>query len=106
MAWLYLTAAILSEVAGTVALRSTGGFTNPVPSAIVVLGYGASFVLLSLVLKDIPLGVTYAIWAGTGTALIAMIDIVALGEPATAIKLASLVLIVGGVIGLNLGGAH
>jgi len=64
--------------------------------------------MLSLVLRDISVGTTYAIWAGAGTAAIALIGIVALGEPATALKLASVALIIVGVIGLNAagGGAH
>ena len=76
------------------------------PSAIVVVGYATSFYLLSLILRELSVGTTYAIWAGAGTAAIAVIGIVALGEPATAIKLASIALIIAGVIGLNLSGAH
>jgi small multidrug resistance pump len=101
-----LSIAIASEVAATIALRSAHGFTEPVPSAIVVAGYAVSFFLLSLVLKELSVGTTYAIWAGAGTAAIAVIGIVALGEPATALKLASIVLIIAGVVGLQLSGAH
>jgi small multidrug resistance pump len=101
-----LTIAIASEVAATVSLRYSDGFSKPLPSAVVVIGYAISFWLLALVLKEISVGTTYAIWAGAGTAAIAVIGIVALGEPATAIKLASISLIVAGVIGLNLSGAH
>ena len=67
------------------------------PSAIVVVGYATSFYLLSLILRELSVGTTYAIWAGAGTAAIAVIGIVALGEPATAIKLASIALIIAGV---------
>jgi small multidrug resistance pump len=101
-----LTIAIASEVTATIALRYAHGFTELLPSAIVVAGYAVSFALLSLVLKELSVGTTYAIWAGAGTAVIALIGIVALGEPATALKLASVALIVAGVIGLNLSGAH
>ena len=101
-----LTIAIAAEVAATVSLRYSDGFSKLLPSAIVVLGYATSFYLLSLILKELSVGTTYAIWAGAGTAAVAVIGIVALGEPATAIKLASLVLIIAGVIGLNLSGAH
>ena len=103
---LLLTFAIVTEVVGTVALRYSDGFTRLAPSAVVVLGYGASFWLLALVLKQLSIGTTYAVWSAAGTALIAAFGIFALGEPATALKLASLGLIVVGVIGLNLGGAH
>ena len=87
-------------------LRYSDGFTKPLPTAIVVVGYGSSFWLLCLILKQLAVGTTYAIWAGAGTAAIAVIGIVALGEPATALKLASIALIIAGVIGLNLSGAH
>jgi small multidrug resistance pump len=103
---LFLSIAIAAEVAGTVALKYTDGFTKAGPSAIVVLGYGLSFWMLALVLRDMPLGLTYAVWAAVGTALIAAIGIVAFGEPATALKLASLGLIIAGVVGLNLAGSH
>ena len=101
-----LSLAIVTEVVGTVALRYSDGFTRLAPSAIVVLGYGASFWLLALVLKQLSIGTTYAVWSAVGTALIAAFGIVALGEPATALKLGSLALIIVGVVGLNLGGAH
>jgi len=101
-----LTIAILAEVAGTVALKYTNGFTNLGPSALVVAGYGLSFWMLALVLRDLPIGLTYAVWAAVGTALIAAIGIVAFGEPATTMKLLSLALIIAGTIGLNLAGSH
>jgi small multidrug resistance pump len=101
-----LTIAILAEVAGTVALKYTNGFTNLGPSALVVAGYGLSFWMLALVLRDLPIGLTYAVWAAVGTALIAAIGIVAFGEPATTLKLLSLALIVAGTVGLNLAGGH
>jgi small multidrug resistance pump len=101
-----LTIAILAEVAGTVALKYTNGFTNLGPSALVVAGYGLSFWMLALVLRDLPIGLTYAVWAAVGTALIAAIGIVAFGEPATTLKLLSLALIIAGTIGLNVAGSH
>ena len=101
-----LAIAIAVEVGATIALRSSDGFTKPLPTAIVIAGYITSFWLLSLVLKHISVGTTHAIWAGTGTAAIAVIGIVALGEPATALKLASIALIIVGVIGVNFAGAH
>ena len=101
-----LTIAILAEVAGTVALKYADGFTNLGPSALVVAGYGLSFWMLALVLRDLPIGLTYAVWAAVGTALIAAIGIFAFGEPATTMKLLSLGLIIAGTIGLNLAGSH
>ena len=101
-----LTIAILAEVAGTVALKYADGFTNLGPSALVVAGYGLSFWMLALVLRDLPIGLTYAVWAAVGTALIAAIGIFAFGEPATTLKLLSLALIIAGTVGLNVAGSH
>jgi small multidrug resistance pump len=105
---LLLAIAIAVEVAATLSLRASDGFTRLLPSVLVVIGYAVSFFLLALVLRDISVGTTYAIWAGAGTAAIAIIGIVALGEPATALRLGSIALIVAGVVGLNLagGGSH
>ena len=103
---LFLSIAIVAEVAGTVALKYTDGFTKLGPTAVVVVGYGLSFWMLALVLRDLPIGLTYAVWAAVGTALIAAIGIVAFGEPATTLKLLSLGLIIAGVVGLNLAGSH
>ena len=99
-------AAIGSEVAATLALKHSEGFTNLLPSAIVVVGYGVSFWLLALVLKQLSVGTTYAIWSAVGTAVIALVGIAAYGEGASPLKLASLALIIIGVVGLNAAGAH
>jgi small multidrug resistance pump len=106
MTALFLTLAIASEVIATVALKASDGFSKPVPAAIVVVGYGISFFLLALVLKQLSVGTTYAIWSAFGTAAIALIGIAAYGEAVSTLKLASLGLIVLGVIGLNAAGAH
>ena len=103
---LLLAAAIGSEVTATLALKHSDGFTNLLPSVIVVLGYGVSFWLLALVLKHLSVGTTYAIWSAVGTAVIALVGIAAYGEGASLLKLASLGLIIVGVIGLNAAGAH
>jgi small multidrug resistance pump len=103
---LMLAAAIATEVIATVALKASDGFSKPVPSAIVVTGYLLSFWLLALVLKQLSVGTTYAIWSAVGTAAVALIGIAIYGEAASALKLASLGLIVLGVIGLNAAGAH
>ena len=103
---LYLSIAILSEVAGTIALKYTDGFSRMGPSAAVLVGYGLSFWMLALVLREMPIGLAYAVWAAVGTALIAAVGIVAFGEPATTLKLASLALIIAGVVGLNVAGSH
>lgn len=104
-AWLALVLAILLEVMATLSLKAAGG-GSLLASAVVAVGYLGSFALLAVVLKTIEVGTTYAIWAGAGTALIAAIGMVALGEAVSAVKVGSLALIVAGVIGLNLTGAH
>jgi small multidrug resistance pump len=101
-----LSFAIVTEVAGTVALRYSEGFTRLLPSVFVVLGYGISFWLLALVLRELSVGTTYAVWSAVGTALIAVFGMLALGESATALKVGSLALIILGVVGLNLAGSH
>jgi small multidrug resistance pump len=106
-AFLLLSLAILSEVGATLALRVSDGFSRPIPSLVVVVGYGISFWLLALALKDIPVSLTYAIWSGVGTALIAVAGVVAFGESMNLMKLASLMVIILGVAGLSAaGGAH
>jgi small multidrug resistance pump len=106
MTAIYLTLAIASEVIATIALKSSEGFSRPLPAAIVVVGYGISFFLLALVLKHMSVGTTYAVWSAVGTAAIAIIGIVAYGEGANLLKIASLGLIILGVVGLNAAGAH
>ncbi|WP_323055067.1 multidrug efflux SMR transporter [Saccharopolyspora sp. NFXS83] len=107
MAYLMLVLAICSEVVGTVSLKLSEGFSKPLPSVLVVLGYGAAFAALGLVLKmGLPVGVVYAIWSGAGVALIALIGAAFLGESITAVQLGGLALIIGGVVTLELGGAH
>ena len=71
MAYTYLAIAIIVEVAGTIALKASESFTNLVPSVVVIVGYGLSAYLFSLVLRTLPVGITYAIWAGSGIALVA-----------------------------------
>jgi len=106
LAWVYLAVAILAEVSGTVALRFVSGLSRPVPLAIVVAGYGLAFYLLMRTLKLLSLGLTYAVWAGAGTALVAIVGMLALDEPVNAPKLLGIVLVIAGIVTLNLGGAH
>jgi small multidrug resistance pump len=105
-AWLYLVGAILTEVCGTVTLPFTDGLRRPAPTALMLACYGLSIWLLAVALRNLDLSLTYAIWAGSGTALVAIIGVVALGEPLNALKLLGLVLVVAGIVSLNLAGAH
>lgn len=104
MSWAYLLLAIALEVSGTTSMRLSEGFTKLVPSILMIVFYLPSFALLTLAIKKIDVGVAYAVWAGLGTALIAVVGIVWLKEPATAWKGISLGLIIAGVAGLNLSG--
>jgi small multidrug resistance pump len=104
--WFWLAGAIAAEVTGTVALRFSAGFTRLVPSVVVVLGYGTAFYALSQALaKGMALGVAYGVWAAAGVALIALIGAAFLGEGLTWIQVGGIVLVIGGVLALELGGA-
>lgn len=103
---LLLLVAIGVEVAATALLPRAAGFTQPLWSVAVVGGYALSIWLLAVVVRAIPVSVAYAVWAGLGTAAVAVIGFLFLGEPMGWLKAASLALIVLGVVGLNLVGGH
>lgn len=103
MSWAYLFAAILFEVAGTTCMKVSEGFSKVIPSILIFVFYGVSFALMTLSIRKLEVSVVYAIWAGLGTALIALIGIFIFQEKMTALKFVSLLLVVAGVIGLNLG---
>lgn len=106
-AWLFLAAAIGCEIVATVLLGSTEQFTRPLPSAVVVTGYVVSFACLAQALRTLPVSLAYAMWSGIGTAVVALIGVLALGEALSLAKVAGVALIVVGVVVLNLrGGAH
>ena len=99
--WLSLGGAILLEVAGTTSMKLSYGFTRPLPSMLLFVFYAMSFTLMTIAVKKIDMSVSYAIWSGVGTALIAVIGIGWFKEPSTTLKIVSIVLIVAGVFGLN-----
>ncbi|AWL89081.1 ligand-binding protein SH3 [Streptomyces sp. TSRI0445] len=101
-----LAGAIAAEVAGTTAMKYSEGFTRLWPSIGTVVGYLIAFTLLAQTLKTLSVGTAYAIWAGVGTAAVALIGILFLGESSSLVKIAGIALIVVGVVVLNLGGAH
>ncbi|MFE5242199.1 MULTISPECIES: DMT family transporter [unclassified Streptomyces] len=101
-----LAAAIAAEVTATTAMKYSEGFTRLWPSLVTLVGYVLAFALLAQTLKTLSIGTAYAIWAGVGTAAVAAIGIVWMGESAGLAKLAGIALIVAGVVVLNLGGAH
>lgn len=106
MGYVLLAGAIAAEVGATTAMKYTEGFSRLWPSLLTVLGYVVAFALLAQTLKTVSVGTAYAIWAGVGTAAIAAIGMLFLGEGLTAAKAAGIALIIGGVVLLNLGGAH
>ena len=107
MHWVYLVFAILSEVAGTVCMKLSAGFTKTIPSVLMWVFYGICFAFLALTLKKIDVGVAYAIWSGVGTALIATVGIIYFREPLTMMRAIGLITIIAGVVILNLtGGSH
>jgi small multidrug resistance pump len=101
-----LLAAIATEVAASAALPRTNGFKDPFWTVFVVVGYAASIWLLALVVRHMPVSTAYAIWAGLGTAAVAVIGAVWLGESLDPLKIAALGMIIVGVVVLNLQGAH
>lgn len=106
MGYLLLAGAIAAEVAATTAMKYSEGFSRIGPSLLTLFGYVLSFGLLAQTLKTVSVGTAYAIWAGVGTAAIATIGIVFLGEGMTVAKATGIALIIIGVVVLNLGGAH
>lgn len=102
MAWIYLFVAGLFEVGWAVRLKYTEGFTRPWPTLWTIGAMVVSLSLLGLALKTLPLGTAYAIWTGTGTAGTVILGIWLFGEPADALRLACIGLIVAGIVGLKL----
>ena len=104
MAWFYLLLAGAFEIAWAVGLKLTEGFSRLVPSALVVVAMAASIVLLGLALKTLPMGTAYAVWTGIGSAGTAILGIYLFGEPAGAMRIGCIALIVAGTVGLRLYG--
>lgn len=100
-AWAVLSLAIVLEVAGTTCMRLSEGFTRLTPSVLIFVFYAASFALNTMVIRTLGQSVVYGVWSGVGTVLTALIGFLWFREPATAVKLASIGLIVIGVMGLH-----
>jgi small multidrug resistance pump len=106
VAWLLLLAAISTEVTATALLPRTHGFRAPLWTLLVLGGYALSIWLLAVVIRHIPVSVSYAIWAGLGTAGIAIVSTLWLGERMDLVKAAALAMIIAGVVILNLRAGH
>jgi quaternary ammonium compound-resistance protein SugE len=102
MTWFILFVAGLLEVGWAVGLKYTEGFTRLVPSVLTVLAMAGSVVLLGLAMRNLPLGTAYAVWTGIGTVGTAIAGMILLGEPAGALRLGCIGLIVAGILGLKL----
>ncbi len=100
--WIYLIGAILLEVAGTTAMKLSDGFTRVWPSVVMMVFYLLSLGALTLALKRFDMSMAYAIWSGVGTALITVVGIWMFKEPISLLKIASIALIIVGVVGLHL----
>ena len=104
MMYACLVLAILFEAGWAIAMKLSNGLTRPGPAAAMVVMYLASVVFLALATRKLDVGVGYAIWAGAGAVLIALAGILYFKEPASAVKLVSIGLIVAGIAGLGIGG--
>jgi quaternary ammonium compound-resistance protein SugE len=102
MSWTFLFFAGLFEIGWAIGLKYTEGFTRPLPTVLTVASMIVSLALLGLALKTLPVGTAYAVWTGIGTVGTALLGIWLLGEPATAIRLSCIGLIVAGIAGLKL----
>ena len=102
MAWVYLVVAGLFEIGWAIGLKYTEGFSRVVPSVLTAGAMIASVVLLGIALRELPVGTGYAVWTGIGAVGTAILGIVLFAEPATALRLASIGLIVAGIVGLKL----
>ncbi len=101
MQYVYLAISIIAEVIATSSLKASEEFTKPIPSIIVVVGYGVAFHFLSLTLKAIPIGVAYAIWAGAGVTLVAVVGWLLFGQKLDAPAIIGMGLIITGVVVLQ-----
>ncbi|MBD1577556.1 EamA family transporter [Vibrio sp. S11_S32] len=100
--WLFLGIAIVSEVIATSAMKSAEGFTKLIPSTVVVIGYVIAFYCLSLTLKTLPVGIAYAIWAGLGIVLVAVVSWLLHGQKLDLAAVLGMGLIIAGVVVINL----
>lgn len=101
MAWVYLVVAGLFEITWAIGLKYADGFTRLVPSVITIAGMIFSVVLLGLALREMPVGTGYAIWTGIGTVGAAILGMILFNEPATAVRIVCIGLIVAGIVGLK-----
>jgi len=101
LAHLYLTLAIFFEIIGTTCLKLTESFTKPIPSLIVIVGYLAAMYFLTLSVRTLPIGFVYAVWAGVGIAVVALLGVLIYDEAMDWPGVVGITMIIGGVVVLN-----
>lgn len=101
-AWLWVGGAIVAEIAAAILLRSSDGFKRFIPTALALAAFGSAFYLISLALVNLPVSTAYPVWAGGGTAGVALIGVSILGEKANVLKSVGVVLVIAGIVILNL----
>ncbi len=100
--WLLVVLAGLFETGWALGLKWSDGFTRPVPSILTLIGAVASFWLLSLAMRSLPVGTAYAVWVGIGTVGTALLAMALFGEPVSPLRIAGIALIVAGIVALKL----
>lgn len=107
MGYIFLSAAIISEVIASLSLKASDGFSKPAYAALMVVGYISAFTFLTLALgRDLPLGVAYGIWAAAGVAAVAILSVPIFNETLSLMQGAGIALVIAGVAALELGAAH
>jgi|TARA_R110002020_G_scaffold467289_1_gene690731 quaternary ammonium compound-resistance protein SugE len=101
LAWILLTLAGLFEIGWAIGLKYTEGFTRPMPTVLTIVAMVISVVLLGLAVRTLPVGTAYAVWTGIGTVGTVILGMVLFAEPATALRLGCIAMIVAGIIGLK-----
>jgi small multidrug resistance pump len=101
MKWIYLAVAILAEIVATSALKSSDGFTRLLPSVVTVFGYVVAFYFLSLTLREVPVGIAYAIWSGVGIVLISIVGALVFKQHLDGPAMIGMGLIIAGVVVMN-----
>jgi small multidrug resistance pump len=102
LSWFWVGLAIIFEITAALSLRYSNGFTKPVPTALALIAFGAAFFLISLALKELPVSIVYPIWAGSGTAGVALLGIIALKEQTNLLKLVGIAFVIIGIVALNI----
>jgi small multidrug resistance pump len=101
MHYIYLCIAIVAEVIATSSLKATEQFSKPLPTMVVIAGYGLAFFLLSIVVNTLPVGIVYAIWSGAGIVLVAIVGLVWLKQRLDVPAMVGIAMILAGVVVIN-----